>query len=199
MTGLGGFDEFVDAALGFPAALFGGALVVVIGFWLLVLVGGAEADGEGPDAWGLGGVPLSIGVSLYVATGWFAALAGTVLLHRLDLDGWAGRAAGAGALLGALVVAGAATKLLVRPLKPLFPDEPEPSRADFVGLTCVIRTGRVDEGFGQAEVAARDGSTAIVQVRQAKDDVGSGELALGSAALLYAYDEEGEFFWVAPH
>lgn len=196
MAGLG---EFTDAALGFPAALFGGALVVVVGFWLLVLVGGAEADGEGPEVWGLGGVPLSISGSLYVATGWFAALAGTVLLHRLDLDGRAHYAAGTGVLLGALVVAAGATKLLVRPLKPLFPDEPEPSRTDFVGLTCVIRTGRVDERFGQAEVAARDGSTAIVQVRQAPDGVGSGELALGSAALLYAYDEEGEFFWVAPH
>ncbi|MCY0955349.1 hypothetical protein OTB16_39185, partial [Streptomyces sp. H27-S2] len=51
-----------------------------------------------------------------------------------------------------------------------------------------------DAEFGQAEVAAGDGSTAVVQVRQ----LGSDPLMLGSTALLYAYDEAGEFFWVAP-
>jgi hypothetical protein len=72
-----------------------------------------------------------------------------------------------------------------------------PSRQDFVGMTCTVRTGRVDARFGQAEVAARDGSTAVVQVRAlgAKDEK---PLAAGSTGLLYAYDETGEFFWVAP-
>ncbi|MFE2248065.1 hypothetical protein ACFXC2_15040, partial [Streptomyces lavendulae] len=33
--------EFVAAALGFPAALFSAALIVIVGFWLLVLDRGA--------------------------------------------------------------------------------------------------------------------------------------------------------------
>ena len=74
------------------------------------------------------------------------------------------------------------------PLANLFPDEPAPSLHDFVGLTCTIRTGRVDGDFGQAEVAARDGSTAVVQVRQ--ND--GARLELGSTGLLYAYDDTGE-------
>jgi hypothetical protein len=83
---------------------------------------------------------------------------------------------------------------LVRPLRHLFPHERAPSREDFVGLLCVVRTGRVTGGFGQAEVASSDGSTAVVQVRQTGED----RYAAGSTALLYAYDSDGEFFWVAP-
>lgn len=54
--------------------------------------------------------------------------------------------------------------------------------------------GSVSTTFGQAEVAAADGSTAVVQVRQHGHD----DLRSGSTALLYAFDEDGEFFWVAP-
>jgi hypothetical protein len=90
------------------------------------------------------------------------------------------------------------TRLLVRAIIKLFPDERVPSRQDFIGLICVIRSGWVDDGFGQAEVAARDGSTALVPVRQARR-TGEEPLTAGSTALLYTYDDTGEFFWVAPY
>jgi hypothetical protein len=54
--------------------------------------------------------------------------------------------------------------------------------------------GRVTRTFGQAEVHADDGSSAIVQVRQA----GADDLHAGVVALLYQYDPESEFFWVIP-
>ncbi|HWO65844.1 MAG TPA: hypothetical protein VNO31_38015, partial [Umezawaea sp.] len=52
----------------------------------------------------------------------------------------------------------------------------------------------VTHDFGQAEVTATDGSSAVVQVRQAGQDV----LVAGSTALIFDYDVDGEFFWVAP-
>jgi hypothetical protein len=76
----------------------------------------------------------------------------------------------------------------------LFAFQPPHSRLDFVGRTCVIRTGRVSSDFGQAEVSASDGSTAIIQVRQTGHD----EFRPGSVALIYEYDASGEFFWVVP-
>lgn len=39
----------------------------------------------------------------------------------------------------------------------------------------------------------------MVQVRQTGGGSGEGVLASGSTGLLYAYDETGEFFWVAPY
>lgn len=144
---------------------------------------------------GLGGVPVTVVLSLLVALSWFLTLAGSAALHGASTP-----AAPLRTLLHAAVTAAAlvgawfGTWLLVRPLRRLFPDVRPPSREDFVGRVCVIRTGAVTARFGQAEVAAPDGSTAVVQVRQTGGDT----FTSGSSALLYAYDPEGEFFWVAP-
>ncbi|GAA2474633.1 hypothetical protein [Streptomyces gobitricini] len=190
--------EFWQAATTFPTVLFTAALVVVVGFWLLVTVGVAGADSfdadVDTDALGLGGVPASVSASLLIALSWLLSLTGSVLLARTGWSGAGRQLLGAAVLLASVAGAWRLTRALVRPLVTLFPDEPGPSLHDFVGATCTIRTGRVDAEFGQAEVAARDGSTAVVQVRQ--ND--GGLLALGSTGLLYAYDDAGEFFWVAP-
>ncbi|MCX5123537.1 MULTISPECIES: hypothetical protein [unclassified Streptomyces] len=191
-------DEFITAALGFPTVLFTAALMVVLGFWLLVLCGAADHDGFDSDldggALGLGGVPVTLSASLLIALAWFTNLYGSALLARTGWPSALVHFLGTVLLFGSLLLSWRVTRLVVRPLAKLFPDEPGPSRLDFVGLTCAIRTGRVDAGFGQAEVTAGDGATAIVQVRQH----GSDPLTLGSTALLYAYDDAGEFFWVAP-
>ncbi|WP_324606688.1 hypothetical protein [Kitasatospora azatica] len=203
--------------------LFTFALVVVVGYWMLVLVGGAHVHGargghpghgghhghgggrhgHGHGAgrhWhpglrrvaGLGGVPITVAVSLVVAFAWFTALAG---------QAWLGTQ-GAWFLLPVALVGGwAGARLLVWPLRRLMPEPaPPPSRRDFVGLGCVIRTGRVGPDFGQAEVHAADGSSAVVQVRQSRDDAAAagGVLRAGASALIYDYDAEGEFFWVMP-
>ncbi|WP_330300119.1 hypothetical protein [Streptomyces sp. NBC_00503] len=208
-------DEFRDAALGFPAALFTAALVVVVAFWLLVLLGAADhgsfhghvhvhVPGHGhagsggsarTGARGIGGVPVTVVASLLITIAWFISFTGSVLVRRSGASGVARTALDLGVLAAALLLAWGLTRLLVRRLQALFPDHPPPSRLDFIGLTCTIRTGSVSGRFGQAEVAAQDGSTAVVQVRQHGQDV----FGSGSTALLYAYDEEGEFFWVAPY
>ncbi|MEV0749673.1 MULTISPECIES: hypothetical protein [unclassified Streptomyces] len=194
-------QEFLTAAQSFPAVLFSAALVVVIAFWLLVLAGAADhhsfdADLD-TDLAGIGGVPVTVSVSLMVAVGWFSALTGSVLLHRGDTTGTVRAALAFGILVGALLVAWAVVRLLVHHFRRFFADQPPPSRQDFLGRVCTIRTGSVGTDFGQAEVAAADGSTAIVQVRQlAPADV---TLSAGSPGLLYAYDAVGEFFWVSPY
>ncbi|RAG81748.1 hypothetical protein DN069_31320 [Streptacidiphilus pinicola] len=136
-------------------------------------------------------MPITVAVSLVVVLAWFTALVGGV---------WAG--GGRWFLLPvALLVGWAGTRLLAVPLRRLTPEPPPPpSRWDFVGLGCVIRTGRVGPDFGQAEVRAADGSSAVVQVRQSLDDAagpGAG-LRAGTSALIYDYDADGEFFWVMP-
>jgi len=221
--------EFIDAAFGFPTALFSFSLIVVAGYWTLVLLGGLGIDflGAGTDAdagagtgagdfegadgadgsggfvgeWlamlGLGGVPATVVLSLLIALAWFVSLAVAALS-----DGAVPRALG---LPAALAVAWLGTRLAVRPLRGVFQGPVAASLRDFVGLPCVIRTGRVGPDFGQAEVTAPDGSSAIVQVRQPATDVavagaaeGSG-LAGGSTALIFDFDPAGQFFWVMPH
>ncbi|BCB79779.1 hypothetical protein GCM10022251_39900 [Phytohabitans flavus] len=186
--------EFVDAALAFPAVLFTFLLVVVVGYWILVLLGALDIEaldfgGDGDALGGLGfaGVPVALTASLLIAIAWFVSLAGTVLVGGVLLLAIL-------ALIVALAVAWFATRLLIRPLRRLFPTGPEASRSDFVGSVCVIRTGRVSQDFGQAEVTAKDGSSAIIQVRQ----TGADSFKSGTTALIYDYDADGEFFWVTP-
>ncbi|KIF66434.1 hypothetical protein HY68_30885 [Streptomyces sp. AcH 505] len=193
--------EFLSATLGFPAVLFSSALVVVVCFWLLVLAGAADhhafdADLEA-EAIGFGGVPVAVSASLFLVVAWFTSLTGSVLLRRSALSSGTKACLAAAVLAAALVVGWAVVRLLVRHLR-RYAAEPPPSRRDFVGQVCAVRTGSVTTDFGQAEVAAPDGSTAIVQVRLAGPDTGY-PLAFGSSGLLYAYDAEGEFFWVAPY
>ncbi|MEV6795208.1 hypothetical protein AB0M87_25165 [Streptomyces sp. NPDC051320] len=209
--------EFIDAALGFPAVLFGAALLVVIAFWLLVLAGAADHDafslyggphagmhGEtahtvpGADAAGDSAVPVTVPVSLAVLIAWFVSLTGSVLVRRAEPAGGTRTLLDSAVLAAALLIAWTVTRRLVRRLRSLFPYQPPPSRLDFVGLTCTVRTGTVSADFGQAEVAAADGSTAVVQVRVQGEDALLG-LRSGSTALLYAYDEPGEFFWITPY
>jgi hypothetical protein len=179
-------DGFVGAALSFPTVLFTPLLIIVIGFWIVVIAGGADPDADGSGDLlsfaGLGGVPVSVPASLLVVLAWFGSLSGAEFL-----PGWV-------ALVAALIVAWLLTRAAVVLLRRLGPLGTDASRTDFVGRTCVIRTGRVTSTFGQAEVRAGDGSSAIVQVRQAGND----DLHAGIVAVLYDFDPTGEFFWVVP-
>ena len=93
---------FVGAALGFPAVVFSFALLVVIAYWVLVMLGGLgidALDGDGGDSdsadadvgllhsLGFSGVPVTVVLSLLIAVAWFVSLAGTVLLDRFDVPG----------------------------------------------------------------------------------------------------------------
>ncbi|MQY05102.1 hypothetical protein [Actinomadura macrotermitis] len=193
--------ELLATAFDFPTALFTFALAVVVLYWVLVLLGALgvdtldSGDGDLAAGLGLGGVPASVALSLLIALAWFGSLAGTVLT-----DGMPGFVRFA-VLAGALVLGWLGTRLLVFPLRRILHDEAVPSRADFVGRMCVIRTGSVRADFGQAEVTASDGSSALVQVRRPESDVDAGALPLthGSTALIFDYDQAGEFFWVMPY
>jgi hypothetical protein len=186
---------FAGAAFAFPTAVFSVLLLAVVGYWVVVLLGaldvealddaGNAGDGGGMvHLAGLGGVPVTVAASILIAVAWFTSLTAGALVH--------GAFAPVVVLVVALGVAWLATRLAVLALRRLFVEAPAPSRADFLGRPCVIRTGTVTPTFGQAEVTVEDGSSAIIQVRQTGDD----RLRAGTAAYIYGYDDPGEFFWV---
>ncbi|OLT00122.1 hypothetical protein BJF90_07505 [Pseudonocardia sp. CNS-004] len=196
---------FVAAAVGFPAVLLSFMLVVVVGYWLLVLVGAdfvdADVDTDAADGGvintiGLGGVPLMVGLSMWITLSWLLAMIGTIVLGTLGTSGGIDVllrvAVLVVAVLGGLLLA----RVVVVPIRRAIPQAVEPRRSDFVGRTCVIRTGSVSETFGQAEVTSDDGSSAIVQVRRPAEMLERGPLHSGSEALIFDYDPEKEIFWV---
>ncbi|MEV0388636.1 hypothetical protein [Nonomuraea sp. NPDC050643] len=177
--------EFLHTALSFPTVVFTFLLVVVAAYWLVVITGLFELEDDA--AWlGLGGVPAGIAISLLIALAWLLCLIGSQV---------AGRGALIAVPFAAPVLAWLAVRGLRVRLRRLFPQGDRHSRADFVGQMCVIRTGAATSDFGQAEVTAADGSSAVVQVRTTGQD----RLARGDNALIFEYDKDGEFFWVMPY
>lgn len=166
--------EFLAAALAFPTVLFSFLVLVVLAYWLTVALVGLDFDAP----------VLPISISLFVVITWFAALVGTVVTPEGSLR--------YATLAGSLLAGALATKLLLIPVSSWTRPEKPASRNDFVGRTAIVKTTRVTENYGQAEVTADDGGTAVVQVRAAK----STELQAGQTALIFDYDAEGEFFWV---
>jgi hypothetical protein len=166
--------EFLAAALAFPTVVFSFLLLVVLAYWLTVALVGLDFDAP----------VMPISVSMFIVITWFAALVGTVLTPEGSLR--------YAVLAGSLLVAALVTKILLIPVKNWTKPEKPASRNDFVGRTAIVRTSTVTERYGQAEVTADDGGTAVVQVRAAQ----STELKAGQTALIFDYDAEGEFFWV---
>ncbi|MET9406187.1 hypothetical protein ABZX90_10495 [Streptomyces sp. NPDC002935] len=121
---------FVEAATGLPGILFTAALVVAACFWLLVAVGAVTVDSFDADAdlgaWSMGGVPVTVALSLLTACAWLVNVAVTVLL---TVQATSGTVTGVLHLLapaGSLLVAWRLTCLFVRPLHRLFPDNSGP-------------------------------------------------------------------------
>jgi hypothetical protein len=146
-----GMRTFLEAATGFPAFLFTVPLLVAVGFWLLVAVGAADSrafDGDADlDALGLGGVPVTVAFSLWTGFAWAGSL-GTVILLQPSAFSWLTRALiGLAVLIAAPSIAWCATRVLVRLLRRLHPDEPGPSSPHSVGPTRKARAERQDDGL----------------------------------------------------
>ncbi|MFF4603154.1 hypothetical protein ACFY12_10420 [Streptomyces sp. NPDC001339] len=95
---------------------------------------------------------------MLTAVAWLVSLVATIVLDPVATTGVRRALIRLAVVAVTLLVAWCVTRVLVRPLQRLFPDEPGPSRADFAGPTRTLRTERADPGAGQTEVASQDGT-----------------------------------------
>ncbi|MDG5801444.1 hypothetical protein P9869_01930 [Streptomyces ossamyceticus] len=106
------------AAVAPPTILLTTALVVAIGFWLLVAVGVTTADSFDEDVdlgpWGLGGVPVAAALSLLTAAAWSLSVGATSALAASLPSGPAAWLLRVTAPAGGLLAAWWLVRLLVR-------------------------------------------------------------------------------------
>ncbi|MGW7264932.1 hypothetical protein [Streptomyces sp. NPDC054842] len=106
--------DVIGAAARFPTVTFTSAVVVVLGFWLLVLLGQADArafDADAPLlASALGGMPVTVAATVVIGSAWLVSLTGTLSMDLIHLSE-SGAAVARGALL---VVSGLAAWLAAR-------------------------------------------------------------------------------------
>ncbi|MEH0547893.1 hypothetical protein QA802_33930 [Streptomyces sp. B21-105] len=124
-------EQIVDAAVRFPTVTVTPALVVALGFWLLVLLGRTDVrafDADAPSLTrSLGGTPVAVAVSVVIVSDWLVSLTGTLLMEPASPSGPGGAAARVALLvLAALValVARPVTRRCAAPLDRLFPGGP---------------------------------------------------------------------------
>ena len=213
--------NLVEASLRFPTVVFSVGLSVALIYWLFVLLGALDIDLFGGDAhadlagagkgvgdvlkgakldadgdggvWsglGLGRVPITIALSAVFLVCWPLSL--LAMHYAPDLVGnasWVAPAVLPATLIVGLPIAG----LLVRPLGGVFELREGKSNRDYIGHTCTITTGHVDDGFGQATI--EDGGTVLViPVRCDR----AGALARHDKALIIDVDPERHAYVVEP-
>jgi hypothetical protein len=208
-------DRLIDAAIGYPTAIFTALLLVVLIYWLLALVGWVDFESSGVDmelelqadgdpgeistlagyvvALGLNGVPFSIVVSLLVLVAWtLSCLAGEWLMPWVPT--WPLQLLiGTGVLVLSVALAIFITARLIRPLRGLFVTHQAVANASFVGQTCTVMSQKVDARSGYAEVAQR-GANIQIRIRAEGDN----RLTKGDAARILEYDEAANRYLVAP-
>ncbi|MFH8993038.1 hypothetical protein [Streptomyces sp. NPDC017940] len=175
---------------------------------------------------GLGGVPVAVAVSLMAFTGWAVSLAGTLAVARTHWAGLAHAAADVGLLLVSALVAWGVTYALVRPYArararrsgALPRDLGGPSPRDLPAVPAghagtaspavpatptvpAVPAGHADTA--SPAVPARHADTATPAVPATPLDptapaTPAAPMTAGATALLYAYEDSGAFFWVAP-
>lgn len=168
--------NFIDAAFGYPTAIYTALLGIVLFYWVLAIVGLVDfeadgldieieqADGDSGDigtlatyvvAMGLNGVPFSVVVSLIVLVSWtISCLAGMWVLPLVPTL-LLSIVAGTAVLLTSFALSILTTARLVRPMRALFVTHAALANASLVGQTCKVLTGSVDEKVGRAEVQQR--------------------------------------------
>lgn len=204
------------ASLVFPTVVFSLLISLVLVYWLFVLLGAldidaldidadlevdadVDVDGEAMAGKGLFAdwlsrldlteVPLTVTLSLFALVAWLTCFALVEVMGAVATAMVVGSGIAVLSSLLALIV----TSRCARFLKPLFRTHYAPTNRSFVGRVCEIATLRVDDRYGQAEVAD-GGAGLLIQVRSSNAQ----DLVRGCKALIFDYDDERKVFFVKP-
>ena len=204
-------EAFFNNIFSFPTIVFTGLLLFMCVYWVLAIIGMIDIDildaridlDMDGDLEGVAGLMVTLG---------FTGVPVTVVLTLLFLGGWAitflivhffflwGDSTLLNILVGSVVMIIAQalsipiTAFLIKPMRPIFRalNGPEVKKT-FVGKSCVIKSTRVDEGFGEANIVI-DGADIIIKVRANADH----NLHRGDAVLIGEKIDEQSIYWVEP-
>lgn len=211
-------SEIFEIVFGLPTVIFTVTLAISLGFFLITLLfglgdggggdfeidagGGSDvdvdidaggSDGDGISAFAgllqaanLHILPLALTFAIISLVGWLVSALGTVLLSSDNSP--------SAIIALAIALAGFFTGVFIAGrmghlLRPIFVPGIHIKRSDLIGRICTVQTGRVDRGFGQAEVVDSEHSTHLIQIRCEIDN----DLRSGARALIVDVDDEGRF------
>ncbi len=159
--------------------------------------GDADDSGQGVLATVMGALhlrsaPATVIFSLIITFAWLVSVVTMQVVTR-TAPALAGPLLSAGVLAASFLLALPLTSIVARPLAKVFAPKHAPVKSDFIGRTCVVRTGSVNTKFGEATLA--DGGAGLVLRIRIEDGK---QLGRGEQALIVDYDAEQETYLVEP-
>ncbi|CAA6805441.1 MAG: Unknown protein [uncultured Thiotrichaceae bacterium] len=191
--------EFIQQVFVFPTVFFSALLTFVVLYWLTTVLGvlgvdsldsdwETDAEPAGIGGWlikfKLDGIPLTISLSFIILVSWVFSFLAVHFIYPVLPAGWVQIAVDFWLLLLIPIVAAAIVSPFLQPLKPLFKKTKEVTFEDRIGMRVAIRTGYVNETFGEAELAD-GGAGLILKVRASEPNT----FKRGDTSILRAYDE----------
>lgn len=203
-------ESFIEGCFSWPSYPASILLLIVCGYWLLVMFGALDLDfldididldmdvdvdvdasilqfGFVPLKWlNLGSVPTMLWGSVFALAGWMTSRLINSPDPHASFEWWSDGQA----ILRDFGIALLITKVITQPLRGKF-DPVEPNKADdLIGKTCVVTTSEVTESFGEAEFTT-DGAPLRLTVRSTDTS-----LAKGDSAVIVDFDTETKTYQI---
>jgi len=201
-------DQFIEGCFSWPSLPATVLLLLVCGYWCLVILGALDMDvldfdldidldadvdasilqvGFIPLKWlNIGSVPTMLWLSVFSLTGWMASrLMNSPTSHvnlELATDGLA--------ILRDMGIAVFLTKCLTQPLRGRFDPKEVNLAKDLIGGICKVTTSEVTESFGEAEYST-DGAPLKLRVR-----VEETNLVCGDEAVIVGFQREQNVYLI---
>lgn len=206
---MSGAQTFYHIVMSFPTVLFTILLLVVLGYWLLAILGAVDisimdfemdmdADASALSnitafmmRLGLHGVPVTIVISLIALIGWLICYYAAYFLQGLFSVSLVRYLVGIPVFLGSLYAAIMLTALVIRPLRPLFKRIEQQTIKRVMGQVAIVRSTLVNNLSGEATLAD-GGAGLILKVRTR----GEQEFHRGDRVVLLEYVPEQYFYRV---
>jgi len=175
-------DPFYQNISAFPTVIYTILLGLCVVYWLGAVLGVVDIDALNIDVdidlnsdsshassdvlaglllrFGWVGVPVIITLTVMLLLGWLISYYAMYLLLGTDSSAVLRYLVGIPVFLFSLVVAAWAAGRITKPLRPLFANATQQTYKHVIGQTAVVRTGRVDNTFG--EVTLADGGAGLI-------------------------------------
>ena len=204
-------EVFLNNITSFPVVVFTFILAIVICYWVLALIGAVDIEIFDADIdldteidaqslsgvtgfmlkWGLTGVPVTVVVSILLASSWLVCYVAVSVLFPMLPWGILKTLVGSALLLVSFALSIPITAQFIKPLKGIFISHSAAVKSSFIGRECLVKTGTVNEKFGQAEY--EDGGAGMLfDVRAHAAD----GIKKGDKVIIKDYDENDGSYWV---
>lgn len=204
-------EAFLANISSFPTAIFTTLNIVVCGYWLLLIIGvldldfldfdiDVDVDAEGGEMsfiasvlsfFGLTRVPFAVVLTILSLFGFILSYYAVHFGFLLDSQIWLKYLSGSAIFIISFILALPLSGFAIKPLNKFFIRlDSQAENKSLLGVTCTIRSSRVDKDFGEAHCTV-DGASLIVKVRCADE-----QFKRGDKAVIIEHDPEQNIYHV---